>query len=119
MVKVNLDISIIQGKAIEAFQETCFLLGREFTQVISEVGAFDTFPDRDLVDTGALRASQQLDFISPTEAQFSWTVDYALYVHEGYTLRNGKQQPGRPWTKLALDRLDAQATFNTLLESKL
>lgn len=119
-MKVNLDISVIQGKAIEAFQETCQLAHREMIQVISDPNAFDNFPGQDIVDTGNLRASQQPpQFTSPTEAVFVNAAEYAYFVALGYTLRNGKQQPGRNWMMLALDRVDAQATFNKLLEGKL
>ncbi len=93
-------------------------MGTEFTKVISEPGAFAGF-DGDIVDTGRLRASQKLEFLNASEAQFSWDVEYALYVHEGYKLRNGKQQAGRPWTTEGLKRFDAQKTFETLLKAKL
>jgi hypothetical protein len=119
VAKVNLNIGAIEKAAIEAFKDSCFLLGREFTEIISEPGAFPDFPDSDIVDTGALRASQQLEFVSSTDARFTWSVDYALYVHEGYTLRNGKEQPGRPWGTEGLKRFKVQETFEALLKAKL
>lgn len=118
MTKVTINASKLSRAADEAFRETCFLLGAELTKVISEPGAFDGFPG-DIVDTGQLRASQDLQFVGGSEARFSWSTDYALYVHEGYTLRNGRSQPGRPWTKLANQRLDSQKVFQTLLREKL
>lgn len=119
MTKVNLNISKIEQAALQSFKEACFLLGREFTAVISEPGAFTEHPSRDLVDTGQLRSSQQLTFVDAGRAEFAWPVEYAIYQHEGYTLRNGQQWVGRPWTKVALDRFQFQQTFEKLMGAKL
>jgi hypothetical protein len=118
MTKVTINIGKLNQAATEAFKETCFLMGNSFTQVISEPGAFDNF-DGDLVDTGQLRSSQQLEFQGDDQAQFSWNTEYALFVYEGYSLRNGGEQPGRPWTTEGLKRFDAQAVFAKLLAAKL
>jgi hypothetical protein len=40
---------------------------------------------------------------------------YALYVHEGYTLRNGNEQPGRPWLRRAEEELDLEGIFTEAL----
>lgn len=51
------------GDAEKAFKDTCFLLGRQFTQAITSTHW--QWPDggsRDIVDTGTLRASQRLEF---------------------------------------------------------
>ncbi len=118
MPKVTIDTAKLTKAAQSAFKETVLLMGTKFTEVISEPGAFDGFPG-DIVDTGRLRASQQTDFISPNEAQISFNVEYAIFVHEGYTLRNGGSQPGRPWTSEGLKRFDAQKAFGLLLAAKL
>lgn len=118
-LKVNIDVREIERGAIEAFRESCFLLGIEFTKIISEPGVFKEFPDSDIVDTGQLRASQKVEFPKATEARFSWSQDYSLYVHEGYILRNGKKQPGRPWTQVGLDRFKFDDTYNKILKRKL
>lgn len=119
MTKVIVNFKAVEQAAIEAFQDTCFLLGREFTDIITETGAFPSHPDRDIVDTGALRASQRLDFKAPGNAEFSWPVAYALYQHEGYTLRNGTEYQGRPWTKLGLERFDFNGVYGKLLKAKI
>lgn len=119
MTTVKLNLTSVEQAAVSAFQGTCQLLGREFTRTISEVGAFSTHPDSDIVDTGQLRASQQLTFPSPGWAIFSWNTEYALYVHEGYTLRNGGQVQGRPWTQLGQERFEFIETYKKLLEAKL
>lgn len=119
MTKVSLNFKRVTTAAEQAFKESCFLLGRSFTETISEVGAFPSHPDRDLVDTGQLRASQRVDFPRRGEALFSWSTDYALYQHEGYTLRSGQEWQGRPWTREGLSRFDLQKTYETLLKEKL
>ena len=119
MSKIQINLTRTIAAAEDAFKESCFLLGREFTEVISEVGAFPEHPDRDLVDTGRLRASQTLDFPERGKAVFSWNTDYAIYQHSGFTMRNGQQWEGRPWTRLGMERLNFQNTYAKLLESKL
>jgi len=119
VVKVNLNTKKIERAAIEAFRDAAFLQGRVFTEVISEVGAFPAHPDRDLVDTGQLRSSQQLEFVRDTEARFVWPTDYAIYQHEGFTMRNGQRWEGRPWTTEGLKRFDLQGTIAKLMALKL
>lgn len=110
----NLQLNINQlDRASElAFRDTAFLLGRKFTEVISEPRQWQGWSGaRDIVDTGQLRASQQLVFTKPLEAVYSWSTEYAVYVHEGYTLRNGREVSGRPWTQTAIQEFDVQGTF--------
>jgi hypothetical protein len=118
MSRVKLNLGKIDRAVDQAFKDTCLLLGRTFTEVISQPGAFKGFSGG-IVDTGQLRSSQRLEFITDSEAQFSWPTEYALYVHEGYTLRNGSQQPGRPWTTEGLRRFDVDKTFAALLKAGL
>lgn len=118
MTNINLNFSGVERAAQQAFKEACYLLGREYTKAISEAGAFDGFSG-DIVDTGALRASQRIEFAGPGEAQFSWDTEYALFVHEGYTLRNGEEIGGRPWTKLGLERFNLKDTYEKILGAKL
>lgn len=102
---------VIKGAALRAFQTTMIELGETFQEVIEEVGAFPDFPQSDIVDTGALRDSQQIEFPQPGSVVFDWPVEYAPYVHEGYTLRDGSQQPGRLWTKAGLTRFNVQMRY--------
>lgn len=118
MAKIQINTKLINEAAQRAIADTAFLYGRENTEVISEPGAFPSTPE-DIVDTGALRSSQQVSKVSDNEYLLSWNVDYALYVHEGYTLRNGNRVEGRPWTEEARKRLDINATFSKLLGSYL
>jgi hypothetical protein len=117
-VTVNVDASKVLGAAGQAFKETAFLLGREFTKSISS-NIWD-WPSgqspRDVVDQGQLRGSQLLVFLSPFEAEFSWNTEYAYYVHEGYTLANGTVLPARDWTRHGQENFDVLATMTTLTE---
>lgn len=104
----------VTGKAREAFKELAMLFFAENVAVISEPGAFLDFPNQDIVDTGRLRASTQFEFESPVIAVFSWSVEYAPYVHEGYVTADGRVVLGRPWTEVAIERLEPEKTFNKL-----
>lgn len=107
--------------AIErTFKDVVLLAGVEFTRVITEPRTWEGFEGaRDIVDTGQLRSSQQLTFTSPLEAVYSWPIGYALYVHEGYTLRNGREVKGRPWTQIALQEFDVEQKFTALYAANL
>jgi hypothetical protein len=124
MSQIQLNLTTVTDAAREAFRELVFLYGAENTKVISEVGAFSDYPDRDIVDLGRLRAS--LNYDTPFEesgdtfrSTLTWDTEYAAYVHEGYVRRNGRVVQGRPWTQLAAARLNPQETFAKLIDSKL
>lgn len=119
MAKVKLGKKVIDSAVAKSFKATALLLSREFVMVISDPGAFPEFPGQDIVDTGALRRSQQLSFAGPTTALYQWPVDYALYVHEGYTRQNGTVVPPRRWTTLALNRFDFDKKFEIVLAKNL
>ena len=104
----------VTGKAREAFKELAMLFFAENVSVISDPSAFQDFPSQDIVDTGRLRASTQFEFESPVIAVFSWSVEYAAYVHEGYVSADGRVVLGRPWTEVAIERLEPEKTFNKL-----
>mgnify|MGYP000906687906 CR=1 FL=1 len=93
---VNFNGGSLTGAALRAFQTSMIELGETFQEVIGEVGAFSDFPTSDIIDTGDLRDSQQITFPQPGSVGFDWPVDYAPFVHEGYTLQNGNEQAGRP-----------------------
>lgn len=116
---LSLKIDAINQASERAFVETAFLLGREFTRVITEPRSWDGFGVRDIIDLGQLRSSQQVVFTKPLEAVFSWPVEHAGYVHEGYTLQNGREVEGRPWTQIALQEFDVQGTFEQLYRRNL
>ena len=117
--ELRLNITEVNEAIKQAFQETALLYSAKNTEVISEVGAFSSHPDSDIVDNGILRSRQTLDFPGDTEANLSWPVEYAAYVHEGYVRRNGTVVIGRPWTELAAERLDINQTFSTLVDEAL
>lgn len=117
---ITLKIDEINGASEQAFRDVAFLLGREFTRVISEPRTWQGFEgSRDIVDLGQLRSSQQLIFTKPLEAVFSWPVEHASPVHDGYVLRSGKQVEGRPWTKVALQEFNVEQTYLGLYQKRL
>ncbi|MBD0266155.1 MAG: hypothetical protein ICV85_12775 [Tolypothrix sp. T3-bin4] len=121
MTNNNLDFGDIDRALDAAFKETMFLLGREFTKSItSNVWDWPNPPSpRNIIDTGRLRSSQQLTFQGTGQAIFTWPVDYALYVHEGYTMPDGSVFPGRPWTRQTLDNFDVYGVLATNIQRKL
>ncbi len=74
---------------------------------------------RDIVDTGDLRDSQSIDYISPIYALYQWDIDHAVVVHQGAVLSNGGIIIARPWTITAQQEYDLLGNFSTLLSSKL
>lgn len=118
--ELTLKISEINAAAEQAFKETAFLLGQEFTRVITEPRTWDGFEGaRDIVDSGQLRSSQQIVFPDPMAAVYSWPVEHAIYVHQGYTLRNGREIQGRPWTTIATQEFDVQQAFTQRYQAHL
>jgi len=117
----NINFSAVDQALNEAFKEAMFLLGQEFTKAITDnVWDWPNPPSpRNIIDTGRLRSSQQVNFQEEGVATFSWPVDYAIYVHQGYTMRDGSTFPGRPWTTKALETFDVSATISTILQRKL
>lgn len=75
------------------------------TQIITQARDWEDLGNRDIVETGQLRASQRIDRLSATEYRLFYTANYATWVHEGYTMRNGRRIVGRPWLTLAKDQL--------------
>lgn len=119
MTKVQVNINQVVRSAEQSFKETVFRFSNELTRVITEPRSWEGWDLRDIVDTGQLRSSQRVDFQSSTQAEISWNTEYAVYVHEGYTLRNGVTKQGRPWTKAAQSEFDIQQDFNDRLSKKL
>lgn len=118
MVSINLNLGAIEQAAADAFRETCFLQGLEFTKVISEPGAFAGF-DGDIVDEGQLRSSQRLEFPRRDIGTFTWSVEYGVFVRLGYQTRSGKQVKGRDWVALGLERFDFEGNFAKIMAMKL
>ena len=63
---------------------------------------------RDIVNNGVLRASQTREVQPDGGVVFTWPVEYAMPVHEGYVTRQGRRRmPGRLWTRDPLRQLPA------------
>lgn len=119
MTLVKLNTTKITKAARSAFREACFLQGRVFTEVISEPGAFSSHPNSDIVDTGALRASQTLTFEDADTARFAWPVEYSLYVQKGYTRSNGTIIEGRDWIAEGQRRFNVADAVAKLMKTRL
>ena len=73
---------------------------------------------RDILDLGNLLDSKAIAR-SANAAEFSWNVDYAAGVHEGYTTKTGKDVPSRPWTEKGIEEADPVAFFGDALSREL
>lgn len=74
---------------------------------------------RNIIDTGLLRDSLNIEWIGSTEVIYCWDVDYAIHVHQGVTLANGTELPARPWVTAALVEYDLFDNFIYKLQGKL
>lgn len=104
-------VELAQEAARLALKRTADQLDVQFTSEISDPKwSWPHAPSpRDIVDTGALRASQQRTDL-PDGVRWSWGVNYAAEVHEGATYKNGGQKPARPWTVEPIS--NAQQLYN-------
>lgn len=105
----------LEQKIEQAFHQTALQFNAELTKVISEPGAFPGY-DGDLVDTGAFRASQLVLFPTTLLAEYIWGVNYAVFLHEGFTKKNGQKTLGRPWTWVCLRRFNWEQRFSENLK---
>jgi len=80
MATVTINTAALNKAAKEALAETCLVMGRSFTESISDPKwAWPREPSpRDIVDTGALRASQSLEQVSDREYKFTWSTSYEI-----------------------------------------
>ena len=118
-IRIKADLTPLKDVAHNAFSKTLDEFQKVLNEVIQESGAFSDFPGRDIVDTGQLLKSQKLKRLGNESAEYDFGTFYAIFVHEGYTLRDGSRQPGRPWFRLALKRYNFEEqykkNFNQLL----
>lgn len=94
----------IVGALEEPFHQANEVLGRAFAnEITAEKWEWPTQPSpRDIVDTGELRrdykGERQTQGADPAH-DHTWSMEYAMAVHEGADLANGARLPARPWTK--------------------
>lgn len=116
----KLDTSVFDKAVAKATQQLVNRLSAEYTsEISSDKWDWVDGRTRDIVDTGRLRASQTVRRVSDTEFEFSWPVEYAAQVHEGAKLKGGGEWPARPWTRTALENVDAKSYFETILRREL
>jgi hypothetical protein len=73
---------------------------------------------RNVIDTGDLINSQEIEYLDPSTALINYGSDHALDVHEG-KVENGLLKPGRPWTETALDEIDLEQVMAEELRNRL
>ena len=69
---------------------------------------------RNIVDQGSFRDSQEVQFVNPLLAEFSWggrAVNYASQIFFGYTTRSGNSYPPRNPVKEAHKLTDPTEQF--------
>ena len=102
-----------------AFNETMIELDKAFTKSIidSKWGWPRGISPRDIVDTGALERSQNLDNTSKRfVVSFSWQTDYAPQVHEGTVTKTGLVLPPRRWTEDAMNVFNIRTYFAEMFQ---
>lgn len=109
VTKVNLRQLRLYFRRANNIAEAIFLqtvreLDKKYTEIFETTGYFSDFPVSDIIDTGKLAKSQSFFYTGYGKVEFTWdavnevNVPYASFVHDGYTLRDGNKQKGRPWT---------------------
>ncbi len=107
------DLSDIIDSAHAAWQDTADEIDTANTQALQSVrynwprttvrqNGDTAGSPRDIIDTGKLIGSQNLDRLDSDTFELSWGADYAAEVHEGKTLKSGVNLPARRWTKEAI-----------------
>lgn len=61
---------------------------------------------RDIVDMGTLLQSKQRNDVNSSVTEFEWTARHAEAVHDGAQLKNGGENPARPWTQKTTEEID-------------
>jgi hypothetical protein len=102
MAKVDINFAPLVNDVRSAWAATSETMGREFLAVITE--PIHLWPrgenPRDIVNTGALRDSQVMVFVTPYVTEYQYPgIDYADDVMYGTA-----KMPGRNWGAIALAR---------------
>ena len=118
MATVTINASAITKRIEDAFSDANQILHREMVSLITDDRwNWPTGGQRDIVDTGLLRSSQQPARVINNVARHVNTAGYAYIVHQGYTTRSGFTAPERPWMTTALKELNMVKVMSKLLGS--
>jgi len=120
-VKIQSKFDISKWNGPQLVQRARFVFGRYTTEVfpkfqesieaqkfewpnvtIRKNGQVVTSP-RNIVDTGAFKASQERTMLNATTALFTWNVPYSSLILTGYTTKTGKRMPARDWIRPVLE----------------
>lgn len=108
----------IEGAKKRALERLSEWLRRRFVEEMSNPKwEWDNGQLRDIIDTGKLRDSIQVELTPSGELTFTWPVPYALQVHDGAVQTDGRRLQARPWTKGPLE--EAQQKFNEFMDYEL
>jgi hypothetical protein len=125
-IDIQINVGPITTAVLEAFKQANEVLGRDAAQEITsdkwpwpgttvrQTGVTVGSP-RDIRDLSGLIGSYVPTPIPPDAYDHTWSVDYAMVVHEGS--RAGVNYPARPWTKEPLEKFPAN--FERLAKSTL
>jgi hypothetical protein len=115
------NVGAIKAAVDVAFNDTAEVVDRQLSlAIISETwtwprhtwrknGEYARSP-RNIIDSADLLNSQKMKKMGRRSVMYSWNTSYALLVHFGYR-RKGTTVPGRPWTKLGLQKSNAEGVF--------
>jgi hypothetical protein len=127
-MRININLSELNQKIDNAFEQLSYKFNDKLQEMITSViwdwnnvtcrrNGDVVFTPRDIVDLGGLRDSQSLEFPTNLNANFSYAVNYAVAVHEGYITKKGNQVPARPWTEEARKNFDFAMIFSNIFAS--
>lgn len=121
---MNIDTQKLDKAIQQAFDKTVEIQSEYFDQAITgdnwewpratirSDGSIAGSP-RDIVDTGTLLNSKVISRSTDgTSAEYTWDTDYAIYVHEGATTKNGTESPARPWAESGIKECDPRVVFS-------
>ncbi|MDJ0579098.1 hypothetical protein [Crocosphaera sp.] len=87
-------------------------------QGVGRTGQVASSP-RDIVDTGELLDSLEINFINPHHAIYYWQSQHAIFVLMGQRYSNGTETPGRNWIESAMEEYSLLENFADILRSSL
>lgn len=85
---------------------------------VGRTGAVADSP-RDIVDTGKLLNSLDIEFVNPHHAVYYWQAQYAIFVLMGARYSSGTEAPGRNWIESAMEEYDLLENFADILRDAL
>lgn len=125
MVKIKLNTAKLYQKIESAFQNTASDFAEmqkeqmlsvkwDWPRITVRQNGTIVYSPRDIIDTGKLFDSLELQNNQKLSYQYNWNTDYAAKVHNG---EQGK--PARPWVSEAVKENDLVLNFKNNLQKRL